>query len=42
MILTTLAERGIRGRFIGSSIIRTKAIIKAGVLAVLFKAGLII
>jgi len=42
MILTALIERGIRGRFTGSLIIRTKAIIKAEVLAVPFKVRLII
>jgi hypothetical protein len=42
MILTALVERGVKGRFTGSLIVRTKAIIEAGVLAVLFKAGLII
>jgi hypothetical protein len=42
MILTTLVERGIGGRFAGSLIIRIKAIAEAGVLAVLFKVGLII
>jgi hypothetical protein len=42
MILIVLIERGIKGRFTGSLIMRTEAIIEAGVLAVLFKAGLII
>ena len=42
MISTALAERGIGGRFTGSPIMRIEAVIEAGVLAVLFKAGLII
>ena len=42
MILTALVERGVGGRFTGSPIIRTKAVIEVKVLAVSFKAGLII
>ena len=42
IILTTLIERGVKGRFTGSLIIRIKAVAEAGVLAVLFKVGLII
>ena len=42
MILTALAERGVGGRFTGSLIARTEAVVEAGVLAVLFKVGLII
>jgi hypothetical protein len=42
MILIALAERGVKGRFTGSLIMRIKAVIKAEVLIVLFKAELII
>jgi hypothetical protein len=42
MILIALVERGVGGRFIGFPIIRIEAIIEAGVLAIPFKAGLII
>ena len=42
IILTTLIERGVKGRFTGSLIIRTEAIVEVGVLAIPFKVGLII
>jgi hypothetical protein len=42
MISIILVEQGIEGRFAGSPIARTEAVAEVGVLAVLFKVGLII